>query len=182
MVGGLWALFVLGQPCPDYYYRTMKLTLACMLIAASVCLAENTNITIVANGSPALVLTVPQTAKITMKQEKTEIKTKDMTLYLWAIPPAKTIDEGVAQVADVIAHEVVKFVATTTNPITVAGAPAKHLMGRAVEADDYDPGTADVVVFSTGKSIFAACVHGEANDAVREREPMLSVLKTAKAP
>ena len=160
----------------------MKSIIACMLIAASVCLAENTNITIVANGSPALVLTVPQPTTITMKQEKTAIKTKDMTLYLWAIPPAQTIDEGVTMISNVVVHEVVEFVAITTNTITVAGAPAKHLMGRAVEADDYDPGTADIVVFTTGKAIFAACVHGEANDAVREREPMLSVLKTAKAP
>jgi len=160
----------------------MKLTIVCLLIATSVCLAENTNITIVANGSPVLGLTVPQSATVTTKQEKTEIKTKEMTLYIWAIPTAKTVDEGAAQIPNVIAREVVQFVATTTNTITVAGAPAKHLMGRAVEADDYDPGTADVVVFTTGKAIFAACVHGEANDAVREREPMLSVLKTAKAP
>jgi len=160
----------------------MKLIIVCLLLAANVCLAENTNLTIVAKGSPALVLTVPQTAKITLKQEKTEIKTKDMTLYLWAVSPAKTIDEGVAQIANVIVHEVVNFVATTTNTITVAGAVAKHLIGRGVEADDNDPGTADIVVFTTGKAIFAACVHGEANDAVREREPMLSVLKTAKAP
>jgi len=160
----------------------MKLTIVCLLIATSVCLAENTNITIVANGSPVLGLTVPQSATVTTKQEKTEIKTKEMTLYIWAIPTVKTVDEGTAQIPNVISREVVQFVATNTNTIMVAGAIAKHLIGRGVEADDYDPGTADVIVFTTGKAVFAACVHGEGNDAAREREPMLAVLKTAKLP
>ena len=160
----------------------MKLTLVCFLIATGICLAENTNITIVAHGVPALGLAVPQPATVTSKKEKTEIKTKEMTLYIWAIPTAKTVDEGSAQIPDVIAHEVVQFVATTTNTITVAGSVAKQFIGRGVEADDYDPGTADVIVFTTGKAVFAACVHGEGNEAVRVREPMLAVLKTAKSP
>ena len=160
----------------------MKSIIACLLVVAGICAAENTNVTITVNDTPALVLTVPQPAKVTAKKDKTDIKTPNMTLYVWAIPTAKTVDEGTAQIPTVSAGEVVKFVATTTNTITVAGAVAKHLIGRGVEADDNDPGTADIVVFTTGKAIFAACVHGEANDAVREREPMLSVLKTAKAP
>ena len=160
----------------------MKFVMTWLLLAASVCLAENGTITIPVNGVPALVLTPPPAAKVTTNKAPTEIKTKDMTLYLWAIPAAQTVDEGVAQIASVISQQVVKFAPTTTNTITVAGAVAKHLIGRGVEADDNDPGTADIVVFTTGKAIFAACVHGEANDAVREREPMLSVLKTAKAP
>jgi len=160
----------------------MKLTIVCLLIAAGVCAAENVTVAITANDTPALILTVPQSAKVTAKLEKTEIKTKNMTLYIWAIPTAKTVTAGTAQISTVIAHEVVQFVATTTNTITVAGAVAKHLSGRGVEADDNDPGTADIVVFTTGKAVFAACVHGEGNDAAREREPMLAVLASAKAP
>ena len=159
----------------------MKLTIVCLLIVAGVCAAENVNVTITANDAPAFVVAVPSSAKVTSKKEKTEIKTKNMTLYIWAVPTAKTVDEGVAQIPTVIAHEVVQFVATNTDTITVAGAPAKHLSGRSVEADDYDPGTADVVVFTTGRIVFAACVHGEGNDAARERAPMLAVLTTAKA-
>ena len=160
----------------------MKLIIASLVISSCVCLAETTNVTIIAEGTPALVLKIPQSVKVTSKKEKTEIKTKEMTLYIWAIPTAKTVDEGTAQIPNVISREVVQFVATNTNTITVAGAVAKHLIGRGVEADDYDPGTADVIVFTTGKSVFAACVHGEGNDAAREREPMLAVLKTAKLP
>ncbi len=160
----------------------MKSAIVGLLLAASICSAENVNVTILANNAPALVLTVPQSAKVTTKKDKTEIKTENMTLYIWSIPTAKTVAEGVAQIPNVIAHEVVQFAATSTNTITVAGAEAKHLMGRGVEADDYDPGTADVVILTTGNAIFAACVHGEANDAVRERKPMLDVLQTAKVP
>ena len=160
----------------------MKLLIAGLLVAASVCVAENIKITIPSNMAPAFVLTVPPSAKVTSKSDKTEIKTPDMTLYIWVIPTAQTVTEGVAQITNVIASQVVQFVATTTNTISVAGAAAQHLVGRAVEADDYDPGTADVVVFTAGKTVFAACVHGEGNEAVRERKPMLAVLATAQAP
>ena len=160
----------------------MKSVIASLLIATGMWAAENVNVTIPANGSPALMLTVPATARITKEKEKIEIKTKGMDLYIWPVASAKTVDEGVAQIPKVIEHEVVKFAATTTNTITVDGAAAKHLMGHGVEADDYDPATADVVVFTTGKAVFAACVHGEGNQASVEREPMLAVLKTAKAP
>jgi len=160
----------------------MKLIIVCWLLAAGAWAAENVNVTIPANDSPSLVLTVPATAKVTAKKEKTEIKTVDMTLYIWKIPGVTTVDAGVAQIPTVIASEVVQFVAKTTNTITIAGVVAKQLIGRSVEADDNDPGTADVVVFTTGKAVFAACVHGEGNDAARERAPMLTVLTTAKTP
>lgn len=160
----------------------MKITCACLLIAASVFAAETVDVTITANDSPALVLSVPESAKVTTTKEKTVIKAKNQDLYIWHCPQAKTVDEGIAQMPNLIAHEVLEFKATTTNTITVAGAPAKHLVGRGIEADDNDPATADIVVFTTGKTVFVACVHGEGNEAGREREPMLTVLKSAKAP
>ena len=153
-----------------------------MLIVTGVKAAATTNVTINANGSPALMLAVPAGAKVSTVNVKTEIQTKGMDLFLWPIESAKTVDEGVAQIPKVIEHEVLKFVAKTTNTITVAGADAKHLVGRGVEADDHDPATADIVVFTTGMAVFAACVHGEGNEASVERAPMLAVLKTAKAP
>ena len=106
----------------------MKLIIASLVISSCVCLAETTNVTIIAEGTPALVLKIPQSVKVTSKKEKTEIKTKEMTLYIWAIPTAKTVDEGTAQIPNVISREVVQFVATNTNTITVAGAVAKHLI------------------------------------------------------
>jgi len=64
----------------------------------------------------------------------------------------------------------------------VAGAPAKHVTGSGNEADDGDPGNAEVVLFVVRGRVFAGCVHGEFDDASRARAPMLAVLRTAQAP
>ncbi len=101
---------------------------------------------------------------------------------LWVVPKAKTVAEAIAGLDDVIKSEVLKFSPASTEPITVAGAEGKHLKGKGVEADDQDPGTADVVVFTVGKTVVVACVHGEGDAAVRRRQPMLDALKTVKAP
>ena len=45
-----------------------------------------------------------------------------------------------------------------------------------------DPGAAEVVIFTVGKHVFAACVHGEKNEAAQRRPEMLALLKTAKTP
>ena len=95
---------------------------------------------------------------------------------------AKTVKEAQAQLGNVIKGDVLKFTASMTNEIAVAGLPARHLIGRGVEADDGDDATADVLIFEVGKQMFIASVHGEGNDASREREPMLKMLQTAKSP
>ena len=89
-----------------------------------------------------------------------------MTLYLWVVPKAKTVDEAITSLAEVIKGEFLEFTPASNEAITVAGAEGKHLMGKAVEADDHDPGTADVVVFAMGKTVLVACVHGEGETAV----------------
>jgi hypothetical protein len=85
-------------------------------------------------------------------------------------------------VDDVIKSEVLQFKPTKTEAITVADAEGKHLMGKSIEADDHDPGTTDVVVFAVGKTVLVACVHGEGDAAARQRDAMLKLLKTVKAP
>ena len=101
---------------------------------------------------------------------------------LWVVPKAKTVAEAITDLDDVIKSEVLKFNAASTEAITVADADAKHLKGKGIEADDQDPATVDVVVFTVGKTVFVACVHGEGQAAVRQRQPMLKALKTVKAP
>ena len=96
------------------------------------------------------------------------------------VPKAKTVAEALAGLNDLIKGEVLKFTATRTEAITIAGAEAKHLMGRGIEADDEEPATVDVVVFTVGKAVLVACVHGEGDTAVRQRQPMLEALKTVK--
>ena len=161
--------------------RTLRFSLL-LLCAGSLALGQETAVTVSMSNTPALVLTVPKGTKVTPKENKTVIQTPDMFLHVWPVPGMKTPAEVVPRLADLIKGDVLKFNATMTNTITVAGAPALHLIGNAVEADDGDAATADLVIFAVGPRVFVACVHGEANDASKEREPMLRVLKTAQKP
>ena len=139
-------------------------------------------VTISNDGAAVMTISAPQSAKVTTIKDKTVIDTNDMVLDLWVAPKAKTVAEAISGLDDLIKGEVLKFKAASTKPITVAGVEGKHLIGTGIEADDQDPATVDVVVFTVGKTLFVACVHGEGETAVRQRQPMLKALKTAKAP
>ena len=152
------------------------------LALASYVSAEERTITVLADKTPALELAVPPEAKVTPVKDKTVIQTTNMFLHVWPVTGAKTVNEAQIRLGDVIKDDVLKFSASATNEITVAGSPARHLIGNGVEADDGDNATADVVIFAVGNRIFVACVHGEGNDASREREPMLKMLQTARNP
>ncbi len=139
-------------------------------------------VTISHAGAAVMTIRVPQAAKVATDKEKTVIDTKDMVLDLWVVPKAKTVAEAIAGLDDVIKSEVLKFHAISSEAITVAESEGKHLMGKGIEADDQDPATVDVVVFAVDKTVLVACVHGEGEAAVRQRQPMLNALKTVKAP
>ena len=149
---------------------------------ASSVLAEERAVTVLADKTPALELAVPATAEVTPWKGKTVIHTTNMFLNVWLVPEAKTLGDAQVRLADVIKGDVLKFVASATNRLTVAGSPALHLSGTCVEADDGDPATADIVIFAAGHRIFVAYVHGEDNAASRERDPMLKMLQTARSP
>ena len=160
----------------------MRIAVAGLILAGltSAALAQETNVTLSQAGVPVLSLSVPAGSKVYPSQQKTTIVTPGMYLYVWGVPDAGKAADALPRVATVIKGDVVDFKAGRTNAITVAGAPAFHLIGRGTEADDGDASTADVVVFAAGKRVFVACVHGEGNDASLERQPMLDALKTAK--
>jgi hypothetical protein len=105
-----------------------------------------------------------------------------MSLHVWAVPNAKTAGDAVPRAAEIIKSEFINFKTTAAMDLEIAGAPAKHVTGSGNEADDGDPGNTEVVFFAVGDRVFAACVHGEFNDASRARAPMMAVLKTAQLP
>ena len=159
----------------------MRPYLISLVILTLSSLAKAEPVTIAAgNVAASLDLNAPDGAKVIVKGGKTTISTKKLWLYIWAVPNAKTVGEALPQVNEIIKSEVTDFVIGSTEVISVAGGDATHLKGKGTEADDGDPGTADVVVFAAGKNVFAACVHGEGAEAAKERSDMLSVLKTAK--
>jgi hypothetical protein len=105
-----------------------------------------------------------------------------MSLHVWSVSKATTANDALPRTAELIKSEFIKFKPNATNDIVIAGAPAKRVTGSGNEADDGDPGNAEVVLFAVGGHIFAACVHGEFDDASRQRAPMMAVLKTAHSP
>ncbi len=135
-----------------------------------------------AGHSPGLKLEVPKDAKVTTKGEKTSILLKDTWVYIWHVPGAKTIADAVPQVPTVIKSEFTNFAPSETKHLKVAGQDADHLFGKGEEADDGDPGAAEVVIFTVGKNIFAGCVHGEKDEAAKRSPSLLALLKSAQAP
>jgi hypothetical protein len=144
--------------------------------------AQDKDITLSVGGKPALALLVPAAAKVTSSNAYVNIRTTNMSLHVWAVPNARTAKEAVPRLAELIQSEFIKFKTTSTEDLVVAGAPARHVIGSGNEADDGDPGNAEVVFLVVGGHVFAGCVHGEFDDASRARAPMLAVLQTAHLP
>lgn len=135
-----------------------------------------------AGGHDVLRLTLPTNAKCTPRDGSLSVESHTHEVVnIWLVPDAKTVDEGAARVEKVIDREFRDFQATGTTATTIAGAPAKRLAGSGVEADDRDPGTADVVVFKVTNHTFIACTHGEylSPDA---QKWMMTVVQTAQKP
>jgi len=161
----------------------MRIALTFFIVAfTALASAQDTPITVSADGAPVLALRVPRGAKVTTTGNHTAIKATNLTLHIWTVANAKTPDDAIPGVAGLITSEFTNFKATSTNIITIAGAPARHLLGPGTEADDGDPGNAEVVLFAIGGRVFAGCVHGEFDEAARARTAMMAVLKTAQTP
>jgi hypothetical protein len=153
-----------------------------LLFTSSVALAEDKTVSVPPTGDAAVTLNVPSTAKVTTDKDKTTIDTNKFNLYVWLAPKAKTIDDAVADVGEIVKSEAINLKDQETKTIKVAGADAKHIMAKSNEADDNDPGTTDVVVFTVGGKVIVACIHGENEFAPKNRQRMLDILATAKAP
>jgi hypothetical protein len=153
-----------------------------ILSVAALASAQETSVTMSVDGKPALVLKVPSAPKLLSTNGFVRIQATNLTLYVWAVPNAKTADDAVPRAPEIIKSEFLKFKTNMVMDMTIAGAPAKHVTGSGNEADDGDPGNAEVVLFTVGGRVFAGCVHGEADEASKARAAMMTVLKTAQSP
>ena len=159
--------------------RTTIIAAAVLFTAAA--LAEDKTIAFPSGDNAVANLTVPKAAKVTSENGKTTVETNQFNLYLWLAPKVKTVDEAVASVGEIIKSEAINLKIGETKTIKVAGADAKHIMAKSNEADDNNPGTTDIVVFTVGGKVIVACIHGESDFAPRKRQAMLDMLATAKA-
>jgi hypothetical protein len=131
------------------------------------------------DGHNVLRVTVADDVTCTPREGSLHLEMRNHTLEIWLVPDAKTVDEAAERVPQQIMTEFKDFKATGTTHLTIADAPAQRLMGFGIEADDGDPGNADVIVFKVGDNIFMACVHGESLPPSAQQW-MLTVVQTAR--
>ena len=133
--------------------------------------AQDKSVTLSVDDKPALTLKVSAAARVTSTNGYLRVVATNVTFYVWAVPNAKTVDDALPRTAEIITNEFVNFKTTATTDVVVAGAPAKRVAGSGNEADDDDPGNAVVVFFAMDNHVFAACVHGEDEDAFKAEAP-----------
>jgi hypothetical protein len=160
----------------------MRLPILALALVQLVAFASAKEVTIPAGKEPGLKLNIPEDAKATTKDTKTSVLLKETWVYFWSVPTAKTVAEAVPQAAKIIKSEFTDFEPAKSAHLTVAGNDAIHIYGKGAEADDGDPGAAEVVIFTVGKHVFVASVHGEKNEAADRSPHMMTLLKTVKAP
>jgi ABC-type Fe3+-hydroxamate transport system substrate-binding protein len=132
--------------------------------------------------APALSFQLPADWRSVADGAKTTIMIpNNNNVLVVLVPGADTVAAALPQAPALIVSEVKDFKVTSTKDLTIAGAPAKHLFGTGEEADDGDPSNAEVIVFSVGRQVYVACLHGEADAAANLRPRALKVLNTARA-
>src|SRR5580658_1742968 len=79
--------------------------------------AQDKTVTLLADGKPALALLVPTAAKIASSNNYVNIHTTNMSLHIWAVTGAKTVDDAVPRVGEIIKSEFIKFTITSTKDL-----------------------------------------------------------------
>jgi hypothetical protein len=132
----------------------------------------------------ALVFQLPEKWSSKVWRNKTILipPSKYPHIQLWHLPGVSSVDKAKADIAKLVKSEVIKYKVTKANKIVVAGAPAYHLIGKGLEADDQDPSNAEVFLFSVDKKVFLLCVHGEGDEAAKNRAAVLGILSTVRKP
>lgn len=132
-------------------------------------------------GVNVLRLTMSPDTKCAAQDGLLKFKSPQFEIEVWLVPAAQTVDEAIGRLDTQIASEFKDFKADSTTDLSVAGAPAKRLVGKGHEADDGDNGDADIIVFKVGGHVFVACTHDERLNPPA-RQGLLTLVQTAEAP
>jgi hypothetical protein len=144
--------------------------------------AVNANVcTLQSGGANVLQFATPERAKCKSTDGFLAIMTPKYNVEFWVVPQARSVDEATGRVSALIVNEFKNFKPTRTTDLTVAGSPAKRLVGNGNEADDGDPGQADVIVFKVGDRIFVGCNHGEGLTPAGQ-QGLLTLTQSAQRP
>lgn len=133
------------------------------------------------NAKPALSLTLPSGWDAVQVEEKTVIHpgAKHPHIQVWATK-AKDLAAATADVAAIVVNEVTHFVPGTSTDLTIAGAPAKQLIGSGEEADDGDPSNAEVTLFTVNGVVYVLVNHAEGDGAAKKRAELTLALSNVK--
>src|SRR5262249_4224315 len=91
-------------------------------------------------GVDVLKLTWPADFKCVAEDGSLKFDAPKFYAEYWLASGAHTVDEAVQHVATQIASEFKNFKPGQTTDLTIAGSPAKRMVGDGEEADDGDPG------------------------------------------
>ena len=146
--------------------------------------AQGTSLTVSVDKTPALVMTLPDKWTSKDSEEKTILipEKKYPHIQLWNVKDAKTVEDAKSKIADIIKSEVTEFKAAESKDITVAGSKGCDIVGKGAEADDGDNSNAEVFLFAVGGKVFVLCVHGEGDEAVKQKSNVMQILGTVKSP
>ncbi len=133
------------------------------------------------DGRAVLRLTPPAEVVCTAHNGSLQVQRENIRIDVWQVRGAQTLDDAIGRLGSVIESEFKEFKAASTTELMIAGSPARRLLGSGVEADDNDPGTADVVVFKVGGRVFVACTHEEHLNPIAQQW-MMTVVGTAQEP
>ena len=125
--------------------------------------ADTKDFVMQSGGANVLKLTTPAGTKCVAEDGSLKFDSPKYYVEVWLVSGAKTVDEAMGCVSSQIVSEFKNFKPDQTTDLTIAGSPAKRMVGVGNEADDDDPGKADVIVFKVGDHVFVACNHGENN-------------------
>ena len=143
--------------------------------------AETKDFVMKSGGANVLKLTTPAGTKCVAEDSLLKFDSPKYYVEVWLVSGARTVDEAVKRVSSQIVSEFKNFKPNQTTGLTIAGSPAKQMIGVGEEADDGDPGKADVIVFKVGDHIFVACTHGEILSPIAQ-QGMLTFVQTAQTP
>jgi len=133
-------------------------------------------------GTPGITLDLPKGWTPYPQSDRTDFWAgAGKHFRLFAAPPGTTEQDALAAVPSTVEPVVKHFQVESEEDAEVAGAPARHLFGKGIEADDGDDAVVAVYVFTAGGRVRVVCIPGEGHAAEMLRPDVLAILATVKA-
>lgn len=145
--------------------------------------AKAISVTVKAGDQSVMKMTVPDGTTVSYDGPKVIINGTEWSqrFFIWKVSDGENLAPATAQVPTLIQSEFKNFTVTSTTDTTVGPLKGLQLKGTGVEADDGDPGTAEVILFVFNNQVFAACAHGEEMPPARV-DFMITSLSTITRP